>query len=119
MSMTKMVLMKIHEQGPASLDPVERKFARFVHIKATLVKGYELQPGDLFSTAGPDYWDKYFDHRNSVGEKVYIRTNFSPNDFEDANQNVYKIEIIHEATGHGKTIYEKESEEVQSKVSTD
>lgn len=43
-------------------------------IKAIAVRAEDLKPGDLFSTAGPEYWD-FIDDRESLGEKAYIRTN--------------------------------------------
>jgi hypothetical protein len=66
-----------------------------VKIKATPIKGRDLKPGDLFSTANQDYWDNY--HLNyTVGERVYIRTDAPAGYFEDQNAKVYKIEIIKE-----------------------
>ena len=43
-----------------------------IKIKATKVRGIDLKPGDLFSTAGQDYWLKAMD-KGSVGERVFIR----------------------------------------------
>lgn len=64
-----------------------------VKITATLVTGRDLKPGDLFSIAGPAYWDKAMDKR-SVGEAVYIRTHTDASRFPDANDTVYRITII-------------------------
>lgn len=61
-------------------------------IKATPIKGKDLLPGDLFSTAGPSYWN-HFKNRMSIGEKVYIRTETSSTQAEDREAEVYKIEI--------------------------
>ncbi len=59
-------------------------------IKATLVRASELKPGDLFSTAGPLYWDNL--KSGAIGEKVYIRTDaFCPED--EADYPIYRIEI--------------------------
>lgn len=44
-----------------------------ITIKAESCTGRDLKPGDLFSTAGPNYWDQ-FGKRDSLGERVYIRT---------------------------------------------
>jgi len=56
------------------------------------IKAKDLQPGDLFSTAHPLYWE-HIDNRPSVGEKVYIRTNtLAPEDQKE--DIVYKIRII-------------------------
>lgn len=63
-----------------------------VRIKAELVTGRDLAPGDLFSTAGPEYWDNALD-RASVGERVFIRTNSSPDRVDDADQPIYRITI--------------------------
>ena len=59
-------------------------------IKAVPVKGKDLKPGDLFSTANQFYWD----HRDqdSIGEKVYIRTDksLSPDQEEE---DIFRISI--------------------------
>ncbi len=60
-------------------------------IKATPIKGQDLKPGDLFSTAGQDYWDN--PDPGSVGEKVYIRTNNPAEWYPDFGSYVYKITI--------------------------
>jgi hypothetical protein len=62
-----------------------------VKITATQVKGSELKPGDLFSTASQSYWD-HFSNRQSIGESVYIRTE-TPHDADDADTIVYRITI--------------------------
>ena len=69
-------------------------------IKATLVVGFQLKPGDLFSTLGSQYWD-HIDERGSVGECVYIRTNVPASDFPDADAMVYRIEVGHDETRAG------------------
>jgi hypothetical protein len=61
-------------------------------IKATPIKAIDLKPGDLFSTAGPSYWDHY-QNRMSIGERVYIRTCTSALDVDDSNETVFLIEI--------------------------
>lgn len=43
-----------------------------VRIHAELVPTTELQPGDLFSTAGPDYWSSI--RSDNIGERVFVRT---------------------------------------------
>ena len=44
-------------------------------IKTTRLFGRDLKAGDLFSTAGQDYWDGVNANlKGSIGEKVYIRT---------------------------------------------
>jgi len=63
-----------------------------VTIKATKCRGDELQPGDLFSTAGPGYWDQ-FPSRDSVGERVYIRTNVPSCEFVDGDASIYRVEV--------------------------
>lgn len=62
-------------------------------IKATKCKGLELKPGDLFSTVGPEYWD-HFTERDSIGERVYIRTNTPASNANDCNTDVYLIEVV-------------------------
>jgi hypothetical protein len=62
-------------------------------IKATPIQGKDLKSGDLFSTAGPFYWNS-FQSRNSIGEKVYIRTETPCCDTTPgADLIMYKIEI--------------------------
>ena len=59
-------------------------------ITAEAIKGKNLNPGDLFSTADQLYWDNYSPY--SIGEKVYIRTEATlPPSQED--EDVYKIII--------------------------
>lgn len=65
-----------------------------VTIKATPIVGRDLKPGDLFSTVGPEYWDN-FPNVFSVGERVYIRTNMPAHLYNDADEQVYKIEVIY------------------------
>lgn len=43
-------------------------------IVATTIKAKDLKVGDLFSTASQLYW-KHVKNNESLGEKVYIRTN--------------------------------------------
>ena len=62
-------------------------------IKATQCKGRDLLPGDLFSTVGSTYWDG-FGHLDSVGERVYIRTNVPSDNFPDADADIFRIEVI-------------------------
>ena len=59
-------------------------------ITATQIKAKELKPGDLFSTAGQEYWDKM--SFGSLGEKVYIRTN-TPTPIDQAEDEIYLITI--------------------------
>lgn len=63
-------------------------------ILAKPVKGKDLKPGDLFSTANQLYWD----NRNpeSIGEKVFIRTD-TPLTPEQAQEEICRIEIDKEA----------------------
>jgi hypothetical protein len=50
----------------------------------------DLQPGDLFSTLGQEYWDCA---GGGVGEKVYIRTLVEcPED--QADDPIYRITIL-------------------------
>lgn len=64
-----------------------------MRIIAIAIKVKDLQPGDLFSSAGHEYWDNY-DKSLSIGEKVFIRTNNSPLDNSEDDTIVYKIMII-------------------------
>lgn len=60
-------------------------------ITATEVRAVELQPEDLFSTAGPQYWDNYV-QRASIGERVYIRTP-APCPTDQENEQIFRITI--------------------------
>ncbi len=61
-------------------------------IKATPIIARELKCGDLFSIAGPEYWD-LFPRLGSIGEQAYIRTD-APPDADDARMTLYKLDII-------------------------
>ncbi len=60
-------------------------------IKATPIKGEDLKPGDLFSTAPQSYWDD--PGPGSIGERVYIRMNTPAEWAPDFDSYVYKITI--------------------------
>ena len=62
-------------------------------VIAELIKGRELKPGDLFSTAGPNYWNLALD-KGSIGERVYVRTNTPADMTLDADEDIYRITII-------------------------
>ena len=66
--------------------------ANTVRVKAELCLGRDLKPGELFSTAGPDYWSN-FSSKDSVGARVYVRTCTSPDAVSDADETVYRITI--------------------------
>lgn len=62
-------------------------------FRATPIKALALKPGDLFSIAGPEYWN----HPDPLGiaEKVWIRTQHpAPDEAFHSDYIVYKIEII-------------------------
>lgn len=61
-------------------------------ISTEPVKGKDLQPGDLFSTYGQEYWDN-FDKNGSIGERVYIRTNAPASVAPDGALTVYRLTI--------------------------
>lgn len=63
-------------------------------IVAAPVKAKELKPGDLFSVIGPSYWE-FIDGKESIGERVYIRTN-APTPLDQAEHQVYQIKIEEE-----------------------
>jgi hypothetical protein len=63
-----------------------------IRINATAILGRDLRPGDLFSTAGPEYWDG-FPTFPSIAERVYIRTASPATQSPDADEEVYRIEI--------------------------
>lgn len=53
-----------------------------------------LNPGDLYSGRGPEFWDTVMD-RALVGEPVYVKTNV-PSD--DPEEEVFKIIITDRRT---------------------
>jgi hypothetical protein len=59
-------------------------------IIATKIKAKDLKVGDLFSTAGQDYWN--LRSSSVVGERVYIRTE-TPTSKDQEDEEIYKIEI--------------------------
>lgn len=62
-----------------------------MRFEAEPVKGKDLKPGDLFSTASQFYWD----HRDpsALGEKVYVRTE-APTPPEQAEDDIFRIAIV-------------------------
>lgn len=62
-----------------------------MRIFAEETTGGELAPGELFSTAGPQYWD-HAGEKGSLGERVYIRTEVPTPDTE-AQAVVYRITV--------------------------
>lgn len=64
-----------------------------VKVFATEIQAKDLQPGDLFSTAHPEYWSHAMDDRG-IGEMVYIRTNMSSDAADDSDMMVFKITIV-------------------------
>ena len=64
-------------------------------VIAEKVVAKELEPGDLFSAAGPEYWNN-IDGKLSVGEKAYIRTNTPSLEAVDADSYVYRLAIVKE-----------------------
>ena len=63
-----------------------------MRVKAEKVTGRDLKPGDLFSTAGQDYWDIAM-NQGSVGERLYVRTKIDADRFDDADEPIYRITI--------------------------
>jgi hypothetical protein len=81
----------------ATIDVIAEQMAnpilharKHMNICATPIRGRDLRPGDLFSTAGPEYWDAFVNF-SSIGERVYIRT-CAPGR-PDGDEMVFKIEI--------------------------
>ena len=60
-----------------------------MRIIATEIKGKDLKPGELFSTANQFYWDNRL---QSIGEKVYIRTD-SHLPLDQEEEDTYRITI--------------------------
>lgn len=68
-----------------------------VRIECEMVKGRDLEPGDLFSTVGAEYWNNFAD-KKSLGERVYIRTfvDGTEVDPEGMEQDIVKITVVKE-----------------------
>lgn len=65
-----------------------------MRVQATLTTCEEIKPGELFSTAGPHYWEHMGNEgRSSIGEVVYIRTH-SAIPTEDVGRPIYRITIL-------------------------
>jgi hypothetical protein len=60
-------------------------------ILAIPCKARDLEPGDLFSAAGPEYWD-HLDPKY-IGERVYIRTETDASEGANPDAMVYRIVI--------------------------
>lgn len=67
-----------------------------ITIQCERVQAKTLQPGDLFSTHGSDYWEM-FPFLACVGHAVFVRTYAeSPAGDDDLETIVYKITILRE-----------------------
>lgn len=89
---TNLLLSKDSGRQAFAAREVEISIFRAMKIKATKVNGEDLKAGDLFSTANQLYWDYYKDNE-SIGEKVYIRTEKSCPKGQE-KEKVFKIEIL-------------------------
>ena len=69
-------------------------------IKAVPIRSGDLRPGDLFSTVGPEHWERV-GINFAIGEKVYIRTQAST---AQVDENVYRIEIDQELPLHKNSV---------------
>jgi hypothetical protein len=63
-----------------------------IRIRTELVYPKDLKPGELFSTVGDNYWQN-FSEKDSYGERVYIRTPAPAENFEGAQEPIYRITI--------------------------
>lgn len=61
-------------------------------LRVESVRCRDLRPGDLFSTAGPEYWYGGRDW-HAVGERVYIRTE-APCPTDQENEQIYRVEVV-------------------------
>lgn len=64
-------------------------------IIAEPIRGGDLKAGDLFSTVGPEYWDRA--EFPGAGERVYIRTT-TPAAPGQEREMVYRIRIEMQTT---------------------
>lgn len=62
---------------------------KHVKFRAEPVKGRDLEPGDLFSVAGSEYWEP---EHWSIGERVYVRTN-TPAPEDELDADIFRIII--------------------------
>ena len=63
-----------------------------VKVKCEKVKASDLEPGDLFSTLGSEYWDGAMD-AGSIGERVFVRTMVPASAAPDADTTIYRLTI--------------------------
>lgn len=63
-----------------------------LRITAIPMLSEDLKPGDLFSTAGPEYWDVCDLLNQALGERVYIRMSV-PTPTEERGVPIFKIVI--------------------------
>lgn len=73
-------------------------------IKCEQVCAADLQPGDLFSVVGDEYWSRALDigFNGSIGERVYVRTHVSADHADDAHSMIYRL-TIHVSDGDDNT----------------
>ncbi len=62
-----------------------------IRFIATPILSQDIKPGQLFSTAGPVYWEQSRDPL-AIGEKVYIRTD-APTPEAERDQTLFVITI--------------------------
>ena len=72
---------------------VEGESVKRIRMRCEEILGKELEPGDLFSTAGPEVWDHVDDDPYIIGEKVYIRTNATADKAKDGHLPIFRIHI--------------------------
>ena len=61
-------------------------------FRAEKIVARDLDPGDLFSSAGPEYWD-HAGETTAVGERVFIRTSVAVMSPAIEAEEVYRITV--------------------------
>ena len=64
-----------------------------LRVEVEPCKAGDLQPGDLFSLVNGAYWDTFFDQRDLVGGRVYIRS-AAPCPPRDRDVDLFRITSI-------------------------
>ena len=64
-----------------------------VKVLCRPVPSYALNPGDLYSLHGPEFWKDALDGTLKA-VPVFIRSNYQPDKMDDQIEKVYRIELM-------------------------
>lgn len=66
---------------------------RKVRVIAEKVEAYNLEPGDIYSELGPEYWSQFPFRDKLVGEHVFMRTYVTD---DEEKELVYRLTVVPE-----------------------